>query len=103
MDTATKAEMERRYPKEDFALERPIRPRPIRGRVGNLKEKVQMVQKAEATLSTLPGLNCGLCGAPTCKEFARDVSMGDASTDECIFMSKERMADLQRAYPRSPG
>jgi hypothetical protein len=103
MDRATEAEIDRRYPREDFSLERPIRPRPIRGRVGSLKERVQMVQQAEDTLARLPGLNCGLCGAPTCKELARDISMGDATTEDCVFISEGRLTDLRRAYSRTPG
>lgn len=100
IDCETEAEIERRYPNEDFSLERPIRPRPVRGRTGSLKEKVQVIQRAEATLATLPGLDCGLCGAPTCKELARDISIGDATTKDCIFFSKDRLQDLQRAYLR---
>jgi iron only hydrogenase large subunit-like protein len=99
-DPETEAEIERRFPQEDFSLERPIRARPIRGRTGSLKERVQMVQLAEATQAALPGLNCGLCGAPTCKELARDVSMGDASKQDCIFLSKDRLQELRRAYLR---
>jgi Na+-translocating ferredoxin:NAD+ oxidoreductase RNF subunit RnfB len=53
-----------------------------------------------ATQAALPGLNCGLCGAPTCKELARDVSMGDASKQDCIFLSKDRLQELRRAYLR---
>jgi iron only hydrogenase large subunit-like protein len=99
-DPETEAEIARRFPHEDFSLERPIRPRPIRGRTGSLKERVQMVQLAETTQAALPGLNCGLCGAPTCKELARDVSMGDATKQDCIFLSKNRLQELRRAYLR---
>jgi iron only hydrogenase large subunit-like protein len=102
-DPETDAEIERRFPHEDFSLERPIRPRPIRGRIGSLKERVQIVQLAEATLATLPGLNCGLCGAPTCKELARDVSTSDATKQDCIFLSKDRLDRLRRAYLRRAG
>jgi Na+-translocating ferredoxin:NAD+ oxidoreductase RNF subunit RnfB len=99
-DAETEGEIERRYLTEDFSLDRPIRPRPMRGRTGSLKERVQMIQMAEATLATLPGLNCGLCGAPTCKELARDVSIGDATKQDCVFLSKDRLSELQRAYLR---
>jgi hypothetical protein len=97
-DAETEAEVRRRYNTEDFSLDCPIRPRPVRDQTGSLKERVQVIQQAEATLGTLPGLDCGLCGAPTCKELARDVSVGDAKTQDCIFLSKERLRELQRAY-----
>jgi Na+-translocating ferredoxin:NAD+ oxidoreductase RNF subunit RnfB len=100
MDPATDAEIERRFPTEDFSLKAPIRPRAVRGTAGNLKERVQMRRRAEEVVATLPGLDCGLCGAPTCRELARDVSMNDASKDDCVFLSKSRLQDLQRVYVR---
>jgi Na+-translocating ferredoxin:NAD+ oxidoreductase RNF subunit RnfB len=100
MDPETEAEVERRYPREDLALEAPIRPRPVRGSTGSLKERVRIVQEAEALLQTLPGLDCGLCGAPTCRELARDISMGDATKAECPFFSRDRLRQLRRLHLR---
>ena len=99
-DPETDAELSRRYPHEDFSLAAPIRPRPIRGRTGTLRQRVQMVQLAESTLASLPGLDCGLCGAPTCKELAKDVSTGDAGKTDCVFFSKTRLDELRAAYVR---
>jgi Na+-translocating ferredoxin:NAD+ oxidoreductase RNF subunit RnfB len=59
-----------------------------------------MVQLAESTLASLPGLDCGLCGAPTCKELAKDVSTGDAGKTDCVFFSKTRLDELRAAYVR---
>jgi len=98
MDPQTQAEVERRYHHEDLAPERPIRPRPVRGSTGSLKERVRIVQEAEAILQILPGLDCGLCGAPTCKDLAKDISMGDAAKADCLFLSRERLRQLQRMY-----
>ncbi len=98
MDPETEAEIERRYPLEDFSLGRPIRPRPVRGSTGTLRERVRMVEEAEMLRGMLPGLNCGLCGAPTCKDLARDISMGDAEKRDCVFYSNERLRELQRFY-----
>jgi len=102
MDPETAAEVERRYPNEDFSLERPIRPRSIRGTSGSLKERVRISQEADAILKTLPGLNCGLCGSPTCKELAKDVSIGDAERGECLFYSKDRLRQLRKRYIPRP-
>lgn len=102
MDPVTAAEIERRYPLENFALERPVRPRPIRGSTGTLRERVRLIQEAETLLQTLPGLNCGLCGAPTCKELARDITMFDAARTDCLFHSSERLHELQRMYLKEP-
>ena len=99
MDPVTEAEVERRFSTEDFSLKAPVRPRPARETA--LKERVHMRQLAEDVLATLPGLDCGLCGAPTCKELAKDVSLGDASKDDCVFLSEHRLQELRRVYVRS--
>jgi hypothetical protein len=39
----------------------------------------------------LPGLDCGSCGAPSCRAFAEDVATGFASEEDCIFRMRERM------------
>jgi Fe-S-cluster-containing hydrogenase component 2 len=109
-DPVTQAEVERRFPTEDllrpfpleeFFLKAPIRPRAVRGTAGTLKERVQARQLAEEVLATLPDLDCGLCGAPTCKELARDVSLGDAGKNDCVLLSERRLGDLRRVYVRS--
>jgi hypothetical protein len=106
MDSETEAEIERRYSNEDFSLGRPIRPRPIGGSTGSLKERVRMVQEADAILGTLPGLDCGLCGAPMCKELAKDISIGEGARSECLFYSPNALRQLQTRYippPKSSG
>ena len=98
MDPETEAEAARRYPQEDYSLDRPVEPRRMRGIPGDLRERVRKVREAEEILRTLPGLDCGLCGAPTCSVLARDVSTGDASTADCVFLSKDRLAELRDVY-----
>ncbi|MBN2199521.1 MAG: 4Fe-4S binding protein [Candidatus Aminicenantes bacterium] len=98
MDAETLAEVNSRYPLEDFSLEAPVLPRPIKGQSGDLREKVRLLQEAEAVLKTLPGYNCGLCGAPTCKEMAKDISAGEASKADCVFFSKDRLSELYKRF-----
>jgi CO dehydrogenase/acetyl-CoA synthase gamma subunit (corrinoid Fe-S protein) len=33
--------------------------------------------------STLPGIDCGACGAPTCRAFAEDVIKKTACPEDC--------------------
>jgi len=98
MDPETEAEAARRYPQEDYLLERAVEPRRMRGIPGDLRERVRKVREAEGILRTLPGLDCGLCGAPTCGMLARDVTTGDGSTADCVFLSKDRLAELRDVY-----
>jgi len=98
-DPQTEAEVTRRYPHEDFALEPPPKPRATVA-VGDLRERVRRMQEAKKMEGLLPGLDCGLCGAPSCKVMARDVAAGEALRGDCIFLSKGRIDELRRLYRR---
>lgn len=47
------------------------------------KEAMRMMQDIEDIVSSLPGIDCGSCGAPTCMAFAEDIVKGETNADEC--------------------
>lgn len=98
-DPQTEAEVARRYPDEDFSLERVPEPRTTVV-VGDLRERVRRLKEAEQIVSTLPGLDCGLCGTPSCRVLAHDVTSGHASKGDCVFLSKRRIDELRSTYRR---
>jgi iron only hydrogenase large subunit-like protein len=57
----------------------------------------KMNQIEQYTLS-LPGKNCGACGAPTCRSLAEDVVAGDARLSDCIFI---RLKELENEVARN--
>ena len=42
----------------------------------------------------LPGLDCGSCGAPSCRALAEDIVLGFGFEDDCIFRMREKMQHL---------
>ena len=42
----------------------------------------------------LEGLDCGACGAPSCRALAEDVVRGLASTDDCIYNFNSNIQNL---------
>lgn len=46
---------------------------------------IKFMMRKEEILKTLPRIDCGLCGAPTCESFAEDIVEGEGREDECIF------------------
>lgn len=100
-DPELEAEVDRRYPNEDFALKGKLRPRPVEKDTRDLKERVKRMQVEEALIKILPGLDCGLCGAPNCGAFARDVARGYARREECVFFSNDRLKHLKETYLRN--
>jgi hypothetical protein len=52
---------------------------------------MEKYSRIEALRERLPGLDCGSCGAPSCRALAEDVITGFASEEDCIFRMRERM------------
>ena len=44
--------------------------------------------------SGLPGLDCGACGAPSCRALAEDIVRGNANETDCIFKLREKVRNL---------
>jgi iron only hydrogenase large subunit-like protein len=55
----------------------------------DMKESIAMVAKVEELCERFPGLDCGSCGAPTCKALAEDIVRGVASEKDCIHVLRE--------------
>lgn len=41
---------------------------------------------------SLPGIDCGSCGAPTCRALAEDIVNGKAKKEDCVLVMKELLA-----------
>jgi hypothetical protein len=93
-----KAEAEKRYVKGEYLIQQPINPRPIKSRDISFKEKIRRVKVQERYIDLLPGVDCGLCGAPTCEVFAADVANGYAKPEDCVFLDRERLEKLKEVY-----
>ncbi len=46
-------------------------------------EAMRMMAEIESICESLPGTDCGSCGAPTCMAFAEDIVKGETNADEC--------------------
>lgn len=55
------------------------------------QESFDMYAKLENIIESLPGLDCGSCGAPNCVTFAEDVVRGIAKVDDCVVRMREKM------------
>jgi ferredoxin len=100
-DPQTEAEVARRYPHEDYATERTPAPR-ARVVHGDLRERVRRVKETERIAASLPGLDCGLCGAPTCAVLAHDAAAGEAQPSDCVFVSRRRLHEVRHLHHRAP-
>ncbi len=55
-------------------------------------KKMAQIQKISETLCDL---DCGSCGAPTCRALAEDIVSGEASIDDCIIKLRQRLHELE--------
>ena len=52
------------------------------------KESIEMMQRIDEITESLPGLDCGSCGAPSCRALAEDIVRGAANERDCIHLLK---------------
>jgi len=98
---AFEREVDRRYAEGDFFLRGPVRPRRLEGNGLDLRERVARKKRADELMRGLPGVNCGLCGAPSCRHHAEDVAAGRAEVEDCVFLSRDRINELRKIYRRA--
>ena len=72
----------------------------------DIKVAMEMMEELDRIHSELPGLDCGSCGAPTCRALAEDIVRGNADKSDCIFVLKDeirkvaqQMASLEKKMP----
>ncbi|MPN58068.1 hypothetical protein SDC9_205766 [bioreactor metagenome] len=83
------------YP-EEILFPKDLEYRPVGKFDEDLSAAMQKMSEIETLASSLPALDCGSCGAPTCRAFAEDVVLGGRSVDECIVYMRERIHELAR-------
>ncbi len=54
--------------------------------ISNLEDAITKINERNKIYSTLPNIDCGACGSPTCITFAEDVADGSAKINDCTFM-----------------
>lgn len=60
----------------------------------DISTALEKYEKMCAIEKTLPGLDCGACGAPDCAALAEDIVRGQATETDCIFKLKEKIRSV---------
>ncbi len=53
------------------------------------EEAMRMMSDIESITRSLPGIDCGSCGAPTCMAFAEDIVKNETNANECTIIMRE--------------
>ncbi len=60
----------------------------------DIEKAMKKLEALERINNGLPGLDCGACGAPSCRALAEDIVRGIAVETDCIFKLREKVRDL---------
>ena len=66
----------------------------------DISKAMEMMSQMEEIYKGLPHLDCGSCGAPTCRALAEDIVRGKAKETDCIFKLR---AKIQNVYDQLKG
>ena len=55
---------------------------------------MQKLLRIEEIYKKLPGLDCGSCGAPSCRALAEDIVRGVGNENDCLFVLREKIGKL---------
>ena len=61
----------------------------------NVQEAMARMNRMKELLTILPGLDCGTCGAPTCRAHAEDIVRGYTTEQDCIFRAREEIQEIE--------
>ncbi len=82
------------YQKNFFSLVGKIAPSPVSPLDDDISKAIQKMKQKQEVYDSLPKIDCGACGVPTCMTFAEDVVRDGTSPDECIFIAMKKFETL---------
>lgn len=68
----------------------PLEPMPVYKLDNDFKKALEKMAKIEEIAQSLPGINCGACGAPSCRVLAEDIVNHMAKYEDCIIIKKKK-------------
>lgn len=74
-----------------------IEPRAIMRLDDDISKSMRKMEMIKEMLKYLPGIDCGVCGAPTCRAFAEDIVKGENQKAICIVKTMESFKNKQKA------
>ena len=70
-------------------LTEPIEPMAIMRLDDDIAKSMQKMEMIKEMMKYLPGIDCGVCGSPTCRAFAEDIVKGKSEKSICIVKTME--------------
>ncbi len=84
--------------KIDFEWNEAVEFEPVFQLGQNFRESMARMNLVEQLTAELPGLDCGTCGAPTCRALAEDIARGEAQKTSCVYVLKDYVTKIRNDY-----
>lgn len=62
------------------------------------REAMRKMREIEEISAKLPQIDCGSCGAPTCRALAEDIVKGRAKIENCVIVMRNRLVEFFRNH-----
>lgn len=85
---------------QDMYFKNDIEYLPVFNLGSDIKESIVMMARVEELCKKFPGLDCGSCGAPTCKALAEDIVCGRAQETDCIHLFRDYIHKLTAQFTK---
>jgi iron only hydrogenase large subunit-like protein len=93
----TGSEPSPRYaPLDNMGWTEAVKPRSALVLDPDMLKALVMMEEIELRAEGLPGLDCGSCGAPSCRALAEDIVRGTAVESDCVFKLRDKVRELAR-------
>ncbi len=74
---------------------------PISRLSDSMAESMRMMARMQEIRKTLPGIDCGACGAPNCRAFAEDIVRGVNNDRKCVVLEQCKNVKTQGEAPEN--
>ncbi|NLL96623.1 MAG: 4Fe-4S binding protein [Clostridiaceae bacterium] len=79
---------------DEFVWKSKVEYRPIMKLDDDMMKALEKMQMIDAITEGLYDLDCGACGAPSCRALAEDIVRGIAKETDCIFKLREKVNSI---------
>ncbi|MDL2224766.1 4Fe-4S dicluster domain-containing protein [Eubacteriales bacterium OttesenSCG-928-M02] len=80
--------------RDDLNYNKGLEPKNVMKLDDDISKAIRKMERMEQIYEELPGLDCGSCGAPTCRALAEDIVRGEATELDCIFKLRDKLKVL---------
>jgi hypothetical protein len=81
----SREDVEKRYRRGEFLMDRRFTAKAAMPPEGDPSSPHAPTRGKDLILSRLPGIDCGVCGAPSCRAFAEDLARGEEIEELCVL------------------